>query len=106
MRSAQVPLNHVSRRIHSTVRHLLSEGADGDEVSLALLAYALSMEFEARGNRYVADHLQRLSRKFAAGANRTFVQIAHGPHSESDHSELDATSDLIGVHASRRHQPA
>ena len=77
MSSARPPLQQVSRKVHSAICGLVSEGADRRDISLTLLAYALSLEFEACGARHVVNHLRRIARKFELADGRTFTEIAY-----------------------------
>ena len=65
-----------NRRVHAVVQQLMSEGADSGALANILLAYALSLEFDARGSDHVAEHLKRLSERFDAGRGKTFNEIA------------------------------
>ena len=65
-----------NRRVHAVVQQLMNEGADSGALANILLAYALSLEFDARGSDHVAEHLKRLSERFDAGRGKTFNEIA------------------------------
>ena len=85
MQPTRPSLRHVSQEVHAVICKLVGDGADRGDISLALLAYALNLEFEVRGGNHVVDHLRRIARKFELGDGLTFDEIAY---SESQRHSL------------------
>ena len=76
MQTTRPTLRRVSQEVHATICKLVADGADRQEISLALLAYALNLEFEARGGDHVVNHLRRIARKFELGDMLASDEIA------------------------------